>query len=76
MTPVRARKRAVGQRLARSRGSRPAPDPLDLQLAERELELLDDLRPLVGAAEDRAELAGLVVVSAITARRLVVARRR
>ena len=36
--------------------------PLDVQLAERDLEVLDDLRPLVGAADHRAELARLVVV--------------
>ena len=36
--------------------------PLDRELAERQLELLDDLRPLVGAAEHGAELARLVVV--------------
>ena len=48
-------------------------DPLDLELAERHLQLLDDLRPLVGAAEERAELPRLVVVQLEHDRRLLVA---
>ena len=42
------------------------------ELAERHLEVLDDLRPLVGAADHRAELARLVVVEADHRARLVV----
>src|SRR5918995_4368773 len=48
-------------------------DPLDLELAERHLEVFDDLRPLVGAAEDGAELTRLVVVEGDHGARLVVA---
>src|SRR4029077_15539367 len=47
-------------------------NPLDRQLAERQLELLDDLRPLVGPADDRAQVARLLVVETDHLRRLVV----
>ena len=46
--------------------------PLDAQLAECHLQLLDDLRPLVGAADHRAQLACLVVVELDHRRRRVV----
>ena len=47
-------------------------DPLDLQLPQRHLELLHDPGTLVGPADDRSELAGLVVVELDHSRRLVV----
>src|ERR671935_1691153 len=47
-------------------------DPLDLQLAERHLEVLDDLRSLVGAADHGSELARLVVVEGDDRGRLLV----
>ena len=47
-------------------------NPLDRQLAECQLEVLDDLRPLVGAADHSAELPRLIVVEADHLRRLVV----
>ena len=50
--------------------------PLDRQLSERHLEVLDDLRPLVGAAEHRTELARLVVLELEHRLRLVVVRAR
>ena len=46
--------------------------PLDRELAEGHLQLLDDLRPLVGAADERAELARLVVLELDDRLRLVV----
>ncbi len=50
--------------------------PLDRQLSERHLEVLDDLRPLVGTAEHRTELAGLVVLELEHRLRFVVVRAR
>ena len=74
MTPVRLRKAHVGERAA----VHPAParhlDPLDLELAEGHLELLDDLRALVGTPEQGAELARLVVVQLEHDGGIVVAR--
>ena len=60
--PVRWRKPASASVLPDRWAARRHRDPLDRQLADRHLELLDDLRPLVGAAEDRAELARLLVL--------------
>ena len=48
--------------------------PLDGELAEGHLELLHDLRPLVGSADDRAELARLVVLELDDRGRLLVVR--
>src|SRR2546423_14338478 len=52
----------VGEPLADRRAVVGDPDPLDLELAERHLEVLDDFRPLVGAADDGSALARLAVV--------------
>src|SRR5262245_17619576 len=65
---------ALGERLAETRAVVGHRDPLDLQLTERHLEVLDDLRPLVGAADDRPELARLVVVERDHGLGLVVVR--
>ena len=72
--PVRCAEPAAPRGFFRSPGSGRDRDPLDGELAERHLELLDDLRPLVGAAEDRAELARLVVLELEDCRGLLVAR--
>src|SRR5262245_48689985 len=53
---------AFGERLPNTRALFRHGNPFDRELAERQLELLDDLRPLVGAADDGPELARLVVV--------------
>src|SRR6185295_18199377 len=54
----------LGKRLSDQRTVVGNRDPLDRQLAERELQILDDLWALVGPADHRAELARLVVVQA------------
>src|SRR5918992_3655987 len=64
---------ALGERPADRRAVVRDGDPLDRQLAERHLQLLDDARPLVRAADDGAQLAGLVVVEVDDRPRLVVA---
>jgi hypothetical protein len=43
-----------------------------VELAERHLEVLDDLRPFVGPADDRTQLARLVVMELDDGDRLVV----
>ena len=60
--PVRCAEAALREGLPDRRARVRDRHPLDGELAERHLELLDDLRPLVGAADDRAELARLVVL--------------
>jgi hypothetical protein len=49
-------------------------NPFDLELAECHFEVLDDLRSLVGAADNDSELARLVVVRRDHRARLVVFR--
>ena len=71
--PVLARKPHSARVAADRRARVGNVDPLDQELAERHLEPLDDLRSLVHAPEDPAELPGLVVVELDHGRRLVVA---
>jgi len=66
----------VGEGVADRRAPRRHRHPLDRQLSERHLEVLDDLRPLVGASEDGAELAGLVVLELEHSLRFVVVHTR
>src|SRR6185503_11445268 len=54
--------RAVGERATDRRAAVRNRYPLDRELAESHLQLLDDLRTIVGTAEDRAELACFLVV--------------
>src|SRR5687767_13307450 len=64
---------ALGQRLSNRRAAVGDGHPFDCQLAERHLELLDDLRAIVGAGDHRAELTGFVILELDDRRRVLVA---
>ena len=70
--PVCRAEAALGERPPDRRAVVRHGNPLDRELPERHLELLDDLRTLVRAADHSAELARLVVVEPDDRRRLVV----
>ena len=69
---VRALKPQLGERVPDRRAVVGDADPLDRELAERQLEVLDDPGALVRATQDRAEPARLVVVELDHRLRLVV----
>jgi hypothetical protein len=64
---------ALRERLADPRARLRHLDPLDQELSERHLEVLDDLRALVRPADDGAQLARFVVVERDHGGRLVLA---